>query len=489
MFADHPPDARVRPKYHDAMLIVRVRETLAAPAAPGGAAHAMRAMVAGAGRGFDVAAQDALQVEAPGLAALSMLERGGLVKRVTPLGRATSTRRVMAGPRRAMAGLMAAAATPSDGMPSGVCMIELERHRDVDGLQRALADDAYVEYVSRVPVRYHLAKRPVAAAGPVASTMWNLRKIEWNTARRRRGFRDATKVKVAVLDSGIDATHPDLDGVVSSYVFDYPGAGVPTSAKDIIGHGTHVAGTIAARINNRLGVNGICRCSLRVWKIFSDQTTFISEDEGFGYVVDPIMYRQALADCFDEDVDVINLSIGGEGEPDAQEAQLLAKLQDNGTTIVAAMGNEREWGSPISYPAASPGVIAVGATSLDDSVASFSNRGPHITLSAPGTAIWSTLPTYPGQWGFKAVPDGRGHYVEGRPSKREVNYAAWEGTSMATPHVTAAAALLIAKRGRQGPQKVLEALAAKADVTPGMGGGRFHQDYGHGRLNLLRLLG
>lgn len=200
------------------------------------------------------------------------------------------------------------------------------------------------------------------------------------------------------------------------------------------------------------------------------------------------MYRRALADCLEQGVEVINLSIGGPGKPDPQEQDLFNLLLANGTTIVAAMGNERQFGSPTSFPAAIPGVIAVGATSLNDRVARFSNRGNHISLGAPGVAIWSTLPTYPGQLGFEAVPGPGGLPLEGKPLRRETDYDAWDGTSMASPHVAAAAALLVANRGKMSPAAVRTQLMQTADRVAGMQGRDVHPDYGAGRLNLLRLL-
>jgi subtilisin family serine protease len=158
---------------------------------------------------------------------------------------------------------------------------------------------------------------------------------------------------------------------------------------------------------------------------------------------------------------------------------------ENGCTVVAAMGNDNTT-SP-SYPAAIPGVIAVGATTFDDSRAAFSNSGNHICVSAPGVGIWSTLPTYPGRTGNHALLSPLGLPTVGQPIARETDYAAWQGTSMATPHVTAAVALLIASYGAMAPAAVRSRLIQATDTVPGMGGNPFTAEYGAGRLNLLKL--
>ncbi|MBW4570784.1 MAG: S8 family serine peptidase [Tolypothrix carrinoi HA7290-LM1] len=448
-------------------------------------------------------------LESPGLFALSTFERAGLIKQVTPLARQTEEEMPALGMRRVMTALAASAErVPPANSNAGVSIIELERERDVPELQIALAKDPNVEFVSRVPVRYlvslnvrpgRVRPNPVpsddqpssSSAGILAvppSTMWNLSKISWAEARALQGFKEATDIRVAVLDTGIDTAHPDLKERVSSYVFEHPDLPLASGERDIIGHGTHVAGTIAALVNNDLGINGICECKLHIWKIFDDESDFISFRDGFAYFVEPVMYLRALADCLDQGVDVINLSIGGPGRPDAQEQALFDALLANGTTIVAAMGNERMEGSPTSYPAAIPGVIAVGATSINDTVANFSNRGNHISLSAPGVGIWSTLPTYPGQFGFEAIPGADGRPIEGKPLRRETDYDAWNGTSMATPNVVGAVALLLANKGKMSADSVRIQLTNTADKVAGMRGRNFSPDYGAGRLNLLRLL-
>ena len=477
-----------RSEYFDRLLFVKVRsEAATAPAAK----KAGTILPASLGM---VVAPGALPM--PG--ALARMHRTGLVRRLTPVGRA-AVAKGKAVKSFAMPAAFIGTKSEERGarLTAGVSLVEMEHASDVRTAQDELANDPSVEFVSRVPIRYFLARAPrrrakasltAAKAAPASGSPWNLRKIRWREARALPHFKDADKVKVAVLDTGVDGKHPDLAGRVAAYHWQHPDTPSVSGPNDIVGHGTHVSGTIAAAINNGLGINGICRCKLSVWKIFSDETIYDEWSDIFTYVVEPVMYIRALADCLDEGVDVINLSIGGPGKPDAQELQLFNALMANGTTIVAAMGNEREDGSPTSYPAAIPGVVAVGATSIDDSVANFSNRGDHISVCAPGKAIWSTLPTYPGQDGFEAAHDGGGPPKEGKPLRRETDYDSWSGTSMATPHVTAAAALAIAKSGVHDSDKTKTLLEKKAARVPGMSGKPFHPDYGHGRLDLYALL-
>lgn len=451
------------PRYHNRLLIVKVTRPTGAPS------------------------------ETPGVTMLSRMERAGMIKQVIPLSRGTAEK-----PQRApgLATILSAALAfekrPEDPN-AGVSVVELGEGADALQLQTALATDPHFEAVARVPTRYLLAparKRKTSQQNEPGAQypMWNLRKIQWEEARAISGFTDALQIRVAVLDTGIEADHPDLAGTVAGYVYEHPDFPNVSGKDDIVGHGTHVSGTITAKINNEIGINGICSCSLKVWKIFTDETTY----DGLSsmvYYVDPVMYRRALADCEQEAMHVINLSIGGPEPPDFQERDLFDRLLTRGTTVVAAMGNEREFGSPISYPAAIEGVIAVGATSIDDTVAGFSNRGSHISLCAPGVGIWSTLPTYPGQVAFEAIEGPDGEPIEGKPVKRQINYDSWAGTSMATPHVTAAAALLIANKGEASPEDIRSQLMDTADKVSGMEGDDFHPDYGAGRLNLLKLLG
>jgi subtilisin family serine protease len=370
----------------------------------------------------------------------------------------------------------------------GCLLIHLRDGVSLGRLERALARDAHIEHVSRVPLRYALlAKRRRTIPFPMQRE-WNLQKIEWPGSRPLTRATDASNIRVVVLDSGVDVRHPALAKAVRKYIHRHRDFRPATSAKDLLGHGTHVCGIIGARGTRPVGPQGICRCKLTVQKVFVDHAPFDPVHDLFLYIVDPVLYRRALRDCVEDGADVINVSLGGCGAPDPCEASLLETLLQRGTTIVAAMGNARTIGSPTMYPAAVPGVVAVGATDANDVVAPFSSRGSHIALCAPGVEIWSTLPRYAGQFGFHARHDRKGSVQSTVPIRRNVWYDAWPGTSMATPQVAAAAALLRARRPGIAGADVRDRLMRSADHVAGMGRAKFTPDYGSGRLNLRRLL-
>ncbi|QJE99383.1 S8 family serine peptidase [Luteolibacter luteus] len=460
-------------------MIVKVRPEAAAPARAG------------------VRSFGALESASAGLGILQRLERAGVVKAVHSLAgpsRGFEPEVIRRGRTMTAAALETSfAAERQDPSKGGSMLVELSQQSEDElaRLRLQLVDDPYVEYASLVPIRYLMLpakKRPragIAATPPATNTLWNLDKILWRQARGRNGFVDADGVSIAVLDSGIDEFHPDLQPVMSSNTMGYPD--VPSSSsKDVIGHGTHVAGIIGAAMNNGVGINGVCRCQLHGWKIFDDEPDY--DGESYVYWVDPVMYYRALRACIREGIQIVNLSIGGGGEPDQDEKALFAEMVEKGTVVVAAMGNERTIGSPVSYPAALPGVIAVGATDLADRVARFSNSGNHISVSAPGVGIWSTLPTYAGQTGFNVGTSPAGRRVPGSPHKREIDYDEWDGTSMAAPHVAGAAALYLARNPDASPEQVKDALERSADQVPGMRGRDHHPDFGFGRINLEALL-
>jgi subtilisin family serine protease len=469
-------DAAISPSelsggYHRDLLVVGLR-----PSAGRFAAGAFEATGDGAPLG-------------PGLNAIDRLLRTGQVRRVVPLGGNDVPMVPMGLPFHAAMGLPTIEASPGDP-DAGVNLLEIADESETPRLTDLLGSDPDVAYAARVPIRYLAAPPTALAVPPVGLVMWNLQRIEWMAARALPNFQEADTIRVAVLDTGIDVGHPDLGPRIASYVHDYPDAvaAVTLSAQDIVGHGSHVAGTIAAISRNAIGIDGICDTRIHAFKIFDDQDQYFSLLGYFTYAVNQVAYRRALSACRKLGIEVINLSIGGGAPPDPHEQALFDGLLQGGTAIVAAMGNERAMGSPTNYPAAIPGVIAVGATEPNDRVAGFSNGGSHISLSAPGVGIWSTYPAYPGNQGHRALFDALGRIQRGAALPRDQDYASLQGTSMASPHVAGAVALLLANKGPMAPAAVRQALRASADSVPGMGGAPFHVDYGAGRLNLRRLL-
>jgi type VII secretion-associated serine protease mycosin len=250
-------------------------------------------------------------------------------------------------------------------------------------------------------------------------------------------------VVVAVLDSGVDARHPDLAGQVLTGYDELTGrAGANT---DPNGHGTHVAGTIAAVTGNDVGISAIA----------PDATILpvrVVGATGEGFMSDA---AKGIVYAADHGADVINMSLGSKDQNKAV-SNAVAYARSKGVVVVAAAGNEREKGSPISYPAATPGVIAVAATDDADKAASFSNRGSYVDVAAPGTRILST------------VPASKGYY------------AAYSGTSMASPHVAAVAALIRSKYPALTPDEVASALESSATDLGTKGK---DSDYGYGRID------
>lgn len=200
------------------------------------------------------------------------------------------------------------------------------------------------------------------------------------------GRRSDVVVHVAVMDSGVDYRHPDLaDAWAGGYdVFDPQG-----TALDEIGHGTHVAGTVGAR-NNNFGVAGVAP-NVRLWgvKVVDETGRGTMEDLllGLDWV---LQKKRELGGLW-----VVNMSLGGkEASPTEQEG--FDRLRDEGLILVSSSGNDSTSSTPapIRFPAAYPGVIAVGAIDDKNRIAKFSNSGPELSFVAAGVEVLST--TLPG---------------------------------------------------------------------------------------------
>ena len=281
-----------------------------------------------------------------------------------------------------------------------------------------------------------LLAAPAAAfipADPLASKQWYLTDDHafdaWPTPPI------LAPVKVAIVDSGVDNTIPDLAGQVvdaKSFVGGSPFA-------DAEGHGTFIAGEIAAKLDST-GIAGMAYSSqLLVAKV-------VKPDGSIPLTAEAAAIRWAA----DNGARVINLSLGGLRDPlhpnddyySPLEASAVRYAVAKGVLVVAAVGNSDESPSSpwnyASYPAALPHVIGVSALKQNGDVAGFSNRDPvYNDISAPGVGIFSTFPlaltsTRP------TCPD------QGYSDCGSADYLDAEGTSFAAPQVTAAAAMLFA---------------------------------------------
>jgi subtilisin family serine protease len=325
---------------------------------------------------------------------------------------------------------------------AGYCLLDVGE-RGVKAAVRALSASRAVTLVEPVPNRWLCA----APSDPLLNLQWGLRAIRWFNATRP----SAAGVRVSIFDSGVDENHPDLAGVVRAYRHD------GSSARDHAGHGTHVTGILAALVNKRIGIAGVANAPISMWKVFDDRDRF-----------DDALWFEGLGACLVDGTQVVNLSLGGEGRSQA-EADVFRELVASGVVVCAAMGNEYEEGNPVEYPAAFPGVVAVGATDEAGRRAPFSNTGRHIDVVAPGVNVLSTLPTKP-TW------DG------------EKEYAAWAGTSMATPYAAGLAALVRARHPDWSGRKVADRLRKAARKLAAMKKGSFTREHGHGLVDVARAL-
>lgn len=263
-------------------------------------------------------------------------------------------------------------------------------------------------------------------------------------------------IVVAVIDTGVDGTHPDLQGKVIDGYDPYNNVNIPAgSDSDTDGHGTHVAGIIAAK-NDDKGIVGLAPDALIM--------PILGLPGGSGNV-----YELALGVIWavDNEAKVLNNSWGG-----ATYSQLIKAAFDyalaNNVIPVCAAGNDGEaW---IHFPSAYPGVIAVGATMPDDTVTDFSQIGGWLSVAAPGENILSCVPTW-------YVQDGTGD---------QLLYDYWGGTSMATPFVSALAAMLRELHPTATPyqiKKMIENTAVDIEA-PG-----FDIYSGHGRIDAAAAVG
>jgi thermitase len=282
----------------------------------------------------------------------------------------------------------------------------------------------------------YYARTAAVPNDPSYGAQWHLPRIQtpqaWNLTT------GAVSIPVAVLDSGVDPHHPDLSTkLVPGWNFVHAGS----NTADVLGHGTAVAGTIAAAANNGIGGAGVSWASPVMPLVVVDEFDFAA----YSTIAAAIVYAA------DHGVRVINISIGGPN-PSTVLQNAVDYAWSKGAILVASAMNNTS--SDHYYPAACNHVIAVSATDSNDHLAGFSNFGNWITIAAPGTNILTT---------------GNGG-----------GYGYWYGTSFSAPIVAGVAALCLSVNPDLTNAEVVAILTQSADNigTPGI-----DSLFGAGRVN------
>ncbi|MBM4387046.1 MAG: S8 family serine peptidase [Deltaproteobacteria bacterium] len=290
----------------------------------------------------------------------------------------------------------------------------------------AIIPDERISLLSRHPaIEYIEEDRIVYAVGkpgpqqPPQTTPWGISKIN---APQSWALSTGYNANVCVVDSGIQLDHPDLVDNIGWNVTFVTGT---KNGNDDNGHGTHVAGTIAAvKVLNKSG---------------SGYTSWVIK---------------GIEWCVANGMDVINLSLGSETYSQSEENAIKAAY-NAGLVIVVAAGNDAQTGNNLQYPAIFPEVLAVAATDSANNVASFSSHGYWVDIAAPGVQIYSTA--------------------------KGSTYTTKNGTSMATPHVSGGAAVLLAYNPALTNAEVYSKLTSTATD---LGDAGWDEYFGWGLLDL-----
>ncbi len=307
----------------------------------------------------------------------------------------------------------------------------------IDAVATALANNPQIKFVEK----NFLAESVLVPNDPGYASQWHLPRISapgaWDISQ------GSSSVSIAIVDSGVDPTHPDLAAkLIPGYNF----LGSNTDTHDVYGHGTAVAGTAAALTNDGIGGAGLA------WNNTIMPLVVINSSNLATYAD----IASAINYAADHGAKVINLSLGGSSYSSTLQ-NAVNYAWSKGAVIVAAAGNNLNGAN--FYPAALVNVMAVSATDGNDNPASFSNFGSWIAVAAPGTAIYTTN-------------NGGG-------------YGSWQGTSFSTPQVSALAALILSRNGTLSNQQVVDLIKNNADD---LGAAGVDPYYGYGRINAYRAL-
>jgi len=304
-----------------------------------------------------------------------------------------------------------------------ILLLELDSSSEEDMRQaiEVLEQNPLVSHASPNYVISSSSKTPTIPNDPFYPIQWGLDKImapeAWDIWTGSNYDAEVCQVKVGILDSGIDYTHLDLSANTKS-TWGYDFINDKKDAMDDFWHGTHVAGTIGALGNNLEGVAGVC------WNVTMIPLKVLDSDgngtwEAF---IEAMVYAEIW------NIPILNASLRGYGyDPNVE-----AVISSYSGLLIAAAGNEsNDNDSYPAYPASYdlPNIISVASSDCNDELSYFSNFGEtSVDLAAPGEAILSTVPDWFDPWW---------------QVKFDTYYDFSDGTSMATPHVTGTAALLM----------------------------------------------
>lgn len=339
-------------------------------------------------------------------------------------------------------------------------------------LVKQLAQQPLVEYIEPNRVRHTMLAAP---NDPSYASQWALQTVRaaqaWSLVPNRY-FTATTipagRVRVAVIDTGVDCTHPDFmnasgtsadsaaGGQINftlSYAFvQTTVAGAACAWFDDAGHGTHTAGTVAASTQNGQGVAALgYPVELIIYKGL--------DSNGSG---DDVTLSNAIMKAADAGARVVSMSLGGAGYSQSLQDAINYAWQRN-TLVVAAAGNSNV--STLTFPAGANHAIGVAASDSTNNRASFSNYGSYVDIAAPGVSILSTYPV----------------------NKNTGGYATLSGTSMATPHVSALAGLVAGTTPNVPMDAVAQRIQQSANSTYANGG--WFQDLGYGVIDAASAVG
>ena len=300
----------------------------------------------------------------------------------------------------------------------------------LEATKRRLAKRPEVRFVEK----NYIFEPALVPNDPQYASQWHLPQIQapdaWNISQ------GGAAAVIAILDSGIDATHPDFAGKLLAGYNTYNNS---TTISDVYGHGTEVAGVAAALSNNGLGIAGVAGAApIMPVRVTDDLGRATSASIANGIVW-----------AADHGARVLNLSFNGVAA-NATVSSAAQYAYNHGALVVAASGNC----ACVDPTPENPYILSVSATDEADGLASFSSTGAYVDLSAPGNNIWTTA-----RFGL---------------------YTTDSGTSLASPIVSAVAALMIAKNPLLTPALVAQMMESTAID---LGGGGYDSRFGYGRVD------